>query len=104
MLIGTALRAWLTGHPSLATSAAAWKSSADMPGTDPTVLSLISVIPVPGTKVTAAVVSSVVGGVPALASPFEKAMLKHDECAAAMSSSGLVLPPGSSVRAGHETS
>ena len=47
---GTDLSAWLTGHPSLASSARAWKSSAEMPGTEPTVLSLISVMPSPGTK------------------------------------------------------
>ena len=41
---------------------------------------------------------------PALARPFDSAIEKQDECAAAMSSSGLVLPFGSSARAGHETS
>lgn len=34
----------------------------------------------------------------------EKAIEKQEECAAAMSSSGLVFPFGSSVRAGQETS
>ena len=51
-------------------------------------------MPSPGWKVTSAVVSSVSGGVPALASPLESAIEKHDECAAAISSSGLVLPAG----------
>ena len=42
---------------------------------------------------------------PALASMFDSAIEKHDECAAAISSSGLVLPlAASSVRAGQETS
>ena len=36
-------------------------------------------MPVPGTKVTFAVVSSVVGGVPALARPLDSAIEKHDE-------------------------
>src|SRR5918994_1184662 len=38
------------------------------------------------------------------ASPFENAIEKQAACAAAISSSGLVLPPGSSVRAGQLTS
>ncbi len=60
-------------------------------------------MPVPGLKVTSAWVSSLVGGVPAPARPCESAIEKHAECAAAMSSSGLVLPFGSSDRAGQET-
>ena len=72
--IGTALSAWLTGQLALASSAAAWKSSAEMPGTSPTTLITISVMPVPGTNVTLAVVSSVVGGVPACARPFDSAI------------------------------
>ena len=43
-------------------------------------------------------------GVPAWASPLDSAIEKHDECAAAMSSSGLVLPFGSSAREGQFTS
>ena len=62
------------------------------------------VMPVPGTNSTSAEVSSEVGGVPALARPLENAIEKQAECAAAISSSGLVLPLGSSARAGHETS
>ena len=61
-------------------------------------------MPVPGVKSTSAVVSSEVGGVPALASRWRTAIEKHDEWAAAMSSSGLVLPLGSSARAGQDTS
>jgi hypothetical protein len=62
------------------------------------------VMPSPGWKVTSAVVSSRSGGLPALASPFDSAMEKHDECAAAMSSSGLVRPSGSAARDGQDTS
>ena len=61
-------------------------------------------MPVPGTNVTFAVVSSVVGGVPAWARPLDSAIEKHDECAAAMSSSGLVLPFDDSAREGQLTS
>ena len=61
-------------------------------------------MPVPGMKSTSALVSSEVGGVPALARPLENAIEKQAECAAAISSSGLVLPLASSARAGHETS
>ena len=97
-------RAWLTGQPALASSAAATKSSSLMPSTMPRTVSRIWVMPVPGTKSTSAEVSSAVGGVPALARPLENAIEKHAECAAAISSSGLVLPFGSSVRAGQDTS
>jgi hypothetical protein len=63
------------------------------------------VIPEPGTKVTVAEVRSCSGGVPALARSLEKAIAKHDACAAAISSSGLVFPPdSSSERAAHVTS
>ena len=62
-------------------------------------------IPVPGTNVTTAEVSSRSGGFPAFASPFARAIEKHDACAAAISSSGLVFPPGdSSDRASQLTS
>ena len=75
-----------------------------MPSTVPRTVSRISVMPVPGTKSTSAEVSSDVGGVPALASPLESAIEKQAEWAAAISSSGLVLPFASSARAAHDTS
>src|SRR5689334_20202278 len=59
----------------------------------------MAVMPCPATKVTLALVSMEVGGVPAPVRPWESAMEKQEECAAAMSSSGLVLPPASSARA-----
>src|SRR3954470_5652838 len=62
------------------------------------------VMPSPGWNVTSADVVSFSGGVPALASPFERAIEKHDEWAAAMSSSGLVRPFGSSARDAQVTS
>ena len=62
------------------------------------------VMPVPGVNSTSAEVSSEVGGVPALARPLENAIEKQDEWAAAISSSGLVLPLASSARAGQDTS
>src|SRR5690606_21549225 len=96
--------AWLTGQPDLAPSAASWNCSAVMPGTVPVTLRTTPVMPVPGWNVTSAVVSSEVAGVPACASACESAIEKHVECAAAMSSSGLVCPSGSSVRAAHVTS
>ena len=61
-------------------------------------------MPVPGTKSTSAEVSSAVGGVPAFASPLERVIEKQAECAAAMSSSGLVLPFASSAREAQEMS
>ncbi len=61
-------------------------------------------MPSPGWNVTSAFVSNDVGGVPALANPFDSAIEKHDECAAAMSSSGEVRPSGCSVRAAQVTS
>jgi hypothetical protein len=61
-------------------------------------------MPVPGTKVTDAVVSTLSGGVPFSLSACESAMLKQDECAAAMSSSGVVTEPEPSERAFQFTS
>src|SRR5262249_3810739 len=49
-------------------------------------------------KVTVAETSRRCGGVPAFASPAESAIEKQLACAAASSSSGLVLPLGSSLR------
>ena len=62
------------------------------------------VMPVPGTKVTSAVTSSACGAWSAWARPLDSAIEKQDEWAAAISSSGLVLPLASSAREGHETS
>src|SRR5262245_49950253 len=67
-----------------------------MPGTRPTTVSADFVIPVPGTNVTVAEVSSRSGGLPTFARPRESAIENHEACAAAISSSGLVLPPCSS--------
>ena len=61
-------------------------------------------MPSPGWNVTSAVVCSDVGGVPALANPPESAIEKHEECAAAISSSGEVRPFGSSARDAQVTS
>ena len=71
-----------------------------MPGTTPLTVSLMPVMPLPGWKVTSAVVSMLVGGVPAPASPWDSAIEKQVECAAAISSSGLVLPLACSARDG----
>ena len=57
-------------------------------------------MPVPGVNSTSACVSSEVGGVPALPSAADSAIEKQDEWAAAISSSGLVLPFASSARDG----
>ena len=71
----------------------------------PRTVSATFVMPVPGTNVTAAEVCRRSGGLPACASPCERAIEKHDAWAAAISSSGLVFPPeSSSVRAGQLTS
>ena len=71
--------AWLTGQFALASSAAATTSSSDMPSTVPTTVRWIPVMPVPGVNSTSAWVSRAVGGVPAWASPFEKAIEKQAE-------------------------
>src|SRR5690606_38466390 len=57
-----------------------------------------AVMPSPGTKVTSAEVVRRVGGLPALSRMLEKAIEKQLECAAAISSSGLVFPFASSAR------
>jgi hypothetical protein len=61
-------------------------------------------MPVPGLKVTSAFVWTSSGVWPAWASAWLKAMEKQAECAAAISSSGLVLPSEASVRAFQVTS
>ena len=61
-------------------------------------------MPVPGWKVTSALVSIVSTVWPALVSSLDSAIEKQVECAAAMSSSGLVTPLGSSARAAQLTS
>ncbi|EFE65988.1 conserved hypothetical protein [Streptomyces viridosporus ATCC 14672] len=91
-------RAWLTGQLTLASSAAAWKAASSAPGTVPSTVRWMPVMPSPGTKVTSAEVVRRVGGVPALSRMLEKAIEKQLECAAAISSSGLVLPLASSAR------
>ena len=66
-----------TGQPSFAASAAVRNWSASTPGTTPVTASADLVIPVPGTNVTVALASRLVGGVPAWASPCARAMQKH---------------------------
>jgi REP element-mobilizing transposase RayT len=96
VISGTPASAFETGQPAFAASAASRKPSASRPGTTPRTVSALRVIPVPGTNVTVADVLSRSGGEPALASPSESAIEKHEACAAAISSSGLVLPPDAS--------
>jgi hypothetical protein len=96
--------AWDTGQFVLASWAAASNASASIPGTTPRTESLIPVMPAPGWKVTSARVSMLVGGVPAVARPRDSDMEKQVEWAAAISSSGLVLPLACSARAGQLTS
>src|SRR5207245_3628150 len=101
---GTPARAFETGQFCLASSAAWSNSASSRPGTRPTTSSATFVMPSPGWKVTVAEVCSLSGAWPALASPLESAIEKQVACAAAISSSGLVRPPGSSERAGQLTS
>jgi len=93
-----------TGQFAFAVSAASPKAAASRPGTRPRTVKRLAVMPVPGTKVTVAEVESCSGGVPACPSAWESAIEKHAACAAAMSSSGLVRPDGSSAREAHVTS
>nr|BAE95431.1 hypothetical protein [Streptomyces kanamyceticus] len=95
--------AWLTGQLALASSAAEVKAASSRPGTVPSTVRWMPVMPVPGWKVTSAEVVSRVGGVPAPVRPCDRAMEKQLECAAAISSSGLVLPFASSARDGQDT-
>src|SRR5919201_401548 len=88
--------AWDTGQFSLAFSPARRKPSSSRPGTRPRTRSAISVIPVPGTNVDSAETCSRSGTWPACASPWDSAIEKHAACAAAISSSGLVVPPEAS--------
>src|SRR5664280_2245065 len=76
-VIGVAARAWLTGQPSLAPSAASLNSAGVIPGTVPLTLRTIPVMPVPGWNVTSAEVSREVGGVPALERALDKAIEKQ---------------------------
>ena len=62
------------------------------------------VMPSPGWNVTAAEVRNCAGGWSALASALENAIEKHEECAAAINSSGLVRPSGSWARDAQVTS
>ena len=102
---GTPASAFETGQFAFAVSAAARNASSSSPGTEPRASRAILVIPVPGTNVTVADVLSRSGGAPPCASPWESAIEKHAACAAAISSSGLVLPPAAaSERAGQLTS
>ncbi len=61
------------------------------------------VIPCPGTKVAVAWTSSDAGGSPAFPSALESAIEKQEAWAAAINSSGLVLPPWASERAFQST-
>src|SRR5262245_55375097 len=95
-------RAREIGQPSFAPSAASWNDAWVAPGTTPrTVIS--AVWTVQPASALSAVISTVteirVGGVPALARLFEIAIEKQDAWAVASSSSGLVTPSASSVRA-----
>src|SRR5207247_7173876 len=95
-----------TGQLSLPSSAALVNFAASAPGTSPlTSSSLETTVQLSPTlsKVTFERTSSRFGAEPARASPAERAIAKHDACAAASSSSGLDRPPGSAVRDDHDT-
>ena len=94
VISGTAASAFETGQPTFAPSAASTNAGLVDAGHGAATESAIFVIPAPGTKVTVADVSSCSAGVPAFASPSESAIEKQAEWAAAISSSGLVLPFG----------
>jgi hypothetical protein len=86
---------------AIAAENALWSS----PGTTAVTVSWMPVMPWPGWKVTSALVSTELGaGFPAKTSSLATDIEKQVECAAAISSSGLVRPFGCSVRAGQLTS
>src|SRR3954469_11766104 len=100
MVISTAASALLTGQPTFAACAACWNASASRPSTSARTVSAMRVIASPPScwpSVTSALTSSDCGVPPALPISFDSDMAKHAECAAAMSSSGLVTPPASSA-------
>src|SRR5437867_9666997 len=100
------LRAREIGQFSFASSAARANFVASALGTSPlTSSSLETTVQLSPTlsNVTLDRTSSRLGGVPARASPADRAIAKHDACAAASSSSGLDFPAGASVRALQET-
>src|ERR1700690_379468 len=89
------------GQPSFAFSARRRKPSLSIPWTRPRTVSLLeTTVDLPSTRsnVTSDETSRLPGGVPALASSLENDIEKHVACAAARSSSGLVLPSACSVR------
>src|SRR5205085_11515807 len=94
VISGTEASAFETGQVSFASCAACRNASSSMPGTLPSTVSAIFVMPWPGWNVTVAEVCSSSGGVPAFARPLVNAIEKQAAWAAAISSSGLVLPPG----------
>src|SRR5690606_5672995 len=98
-VISMPARACETGQPVLAPSAISWNFSGVMPGTVALTLRWLPVMPVPGLNVTDAEVFTRSGGVPFSLSACDRAMLKHEACAAAMSSSGVVVVSDPSLRA-----
>lgn len=94
------------GHPWPAAWAAVSNSAGVIPGTVPVteMTMVVTFHPSPTlSKVAAALTSSRAGGFCMRPRPAERAMEKQAACAAASSSSGLVLPPEDSVRADQET-
>src|SRR6187455_77219 len=75
---GTPVSAFETGQSTFAPSAYSTKASWSTPGTVPTTTIAPFVIPSPGWNVTVTDVSSRSAGVPAPASPWERAIEKHD--------------------------
>ena len=84
-------RACDTGQFALAPAASSWNASSLSPGTSAWRVRWLPVMPTPGLKPTDAVVSSFSAGVPLSASALESAIEKQDACAAAISSSGVVV-------------
>jgi hypothetical protein len=108
VISSTPVSALLTGQPALAFCAASWNPAASRPSTSPRTVRTIRVMcgaPSFSPSVTAAVTSSACVVPPALPISLDSAMAKHDEWAAAISSSGLVVPSAfSAVRLGKLTS
>ena len=75
-----------------------------IPGTRALTSRWLPSTPLPASNVTAAVVWMLSGGVPASARASESAIEKHDECAAASSSSGFVVFATPTARASQFTS
>src|SRR5699024_12780052 len=105
-LISAPAKSRETGQSAAASSTTEVKPASSMPSTTAVtvILEVVTVgLPSTSSRETVASTSSFVGGVWFSPRQRDRAIEKHEEWAAASSSSGLDLPPGASVREAHVT-